>query len=111
MKRKTVAILVCTCLVLSACADNKKEVESDQTESYQMSNNLIYYNLEDIIAFAVDGTDVWTIKENENKIIKYNDSVEKVDEIDTELQSIILWMYTMERYICIAWEIKLHLKK
>lgn len=49
-----------------------------------MSNNLIYYNLEDIIAFAVDGTDVWTIKENENKIIKYNDSVEKVDEIDTE---------------------------
>ena len=25
-------------------------------------------NLEDIIAFAVDGTDVWTIKENENKI-------------------------------------------
>lgn len=42
-----------------------------------MSNNLIYYNLEDIIAFAVDGTDVWTIKENENKIIKYNDSVEK----------------------------------
>lgn len=29
MKRKTVAILVCTCLVLSACADNKKEVESD----------------------------------------------------------------------------------
>ena len=47
MKRKTVAILVCTCLVLSACADNKKEVESDQTESYQMSNNLIYYNLED----------------------------------------------------------------
>ena len=84
MKRKTVAILVCTCLVLSACADNKKEVESDQTESYQMSNNLIYYNLEDIIAFAVDGTDVWTIKENENKIIKYNDSVEKVDEIDTE---------------------------
>ena len=68
MKRKTVAILVCTCLVLSACADNKKEVESDQTESYQMSNNLIYYNLEDIIAFAVDGTDVWTIKENENKI-------------------------------------------
>ncbi len=70
MKRKTVAILVCTCLVLSACADNKKEVESDQTESYQMSNNLIYYNLEDIIAFAVDGTDVWTIKENEKSRLR-----------------------------------------
>ena len=87
------------------------KVESDQTESYQMSNNLIYYNLEDIIAFAVDGTDVWTIKENENKIIKYNELCGKVDEIDTETAEYNLMDVYNGRYICIAWEIKLHLKK
>ena len=50
-------------------------------------------------------------KENENKIIKYNDSVEKVDEIDTETAEYNLMDVYNGRYICIAWEIKLHLKK